>query len=100
MLVSLTRAAPQPGIAPRADRLPALTELRFLSAAAVFVNHAGLESGFRSGVLNFVLAGVPASLAEAAVAFFFMLSGFVLTWSARADDTPVLFWRRRAAKIL
>jgi peptidoglycan/LPS O-acetylase OafA/YrhL len=100
MLVSLTRAAPQAGIASRADRLPALTGLRFVAAGAVFVNHAGLESVFRSGVLNFVLAGVTASLAEAAVAFFFMLSGFVLTWSARADDTPVLFWRRRAAKIL
>ena len=33
------------------------------------------------------------------VTFFFMLSGFVLTWSARATDTRRAFWRRRLAKI-
>jgi peptidoglycan/LPS O-acetylase OafA/YrhL len=98
--VSLTRTAPQAGLPSGADRLPALTGLRFVAAVAVFANHAGLESVFRSATANFVLAGATASLAEAAVAFFFMLSGFVLTWSARPDDTPALFWRRRAAKIL
>lgn len=33
------------------------------------------------------------------VSFFFVLSGFVLTWSARSSDTRRAFWRRRAAKI-
>jgi peptidoglycan/LPS O-acetylase OafA/YrhL len=33
------------------------------------------------------------------VSFFFILSGFVLTWSARPGDTPARFWRRRLAKI-
>jgi peptidoglycan/LPS O-acetylase OafA/YrhL len=33
------------------------------------------------------------------VTFFFMLSGFVLTWSARPTDTRRAFWRRRLAKI-
>ena len=98
--MSLTRAAPQAGRPSETGRLPALTGLRFVAALAVFANHAGLESVFRSGTVNFVLAGATASLAEAAVAFFFMLSGFVLTWSARPDDTAGHFWRRRAAKIL
>jgi peptidoglycan/LPS O-acetylase OafA/YrhL len=100
MIVSLPRALPPAGVRSRADRLPALTGLRFVAALAVFVHHAGLESVFRSGTVNFVLAGATAGLAQAAVAFFFMLSGFVLTWSARADDTRGRFWRRRAAKIL
>jgi peptidoglycan/LPS O-acetylase OafA/YrhL len=100
LVVSLTRATPQSGRSSGADRLPALTGLRFVAATAVFANHAGLESVFRSDTANFVLAGATASLAQAAVAFFFMLSGFVLTWSARPDDTPGHFWRRRAAKVL
>jgi peptidoglycan/LPS O-acetylase OafA/YrhL len=91
---------PKEGLPSRADRLPALTGLRWVAALAVFANHSGLEGVFRSDTVNFVLAGSTASLAEAAVAFFFMLSGFVLTWSARAGDTHGAFWRRRAAKIL
>jgi peptidoglycan/LPS O-acetylase OafA/YrhL len=98
--VLLTRAQPQVARPSRAGRLPALTGLRFVAATAVFANHAGLEGVFRSGTVNFVLAGATASLAEAAVAFFFMLSGFVLTWSARPGDPARSFWRRRAAKIL
>jgi len=33
------------------------------------------------------------------VSFFFVLSGFVLTWSARSDDRALTFWRRRFARI-
>ncbi len=33
------------------------------------------------------------------VGFFFILSGFVLTWTARPDDTAHSFWRRRLVKI-
>ena len=33
------------------------------------------------------------------VSFFFILSGFVLTWSARRTDTARRFWRRRIARI-
>jgi peptidoglycan/LPS O-acetylase OafA/YrhL len=33
------------------------------------------------------------------VSFFFVLSGFVLTWSARPDDIATGFWRRRIARI-
>jgi peptidoglycan/LPS O-acetylase OafA/YrhL len=33
------------------------------------------------------------------VSFFFVLSGFVLTWSARPHDTAAGFWRRRIARI-
>jgi peptidoglycan/LPS O-acetylase OafA/YrhL len=33
------------------------------------------------------------------VGFFFVLSGSVLTWSARPADTPKSFWHRRIVKI-
>jgi peptidoglycan/LPS O-acetylase OafA/YrhL len=33
------------------------------------------------------------------VSFFFMLSGFVLMWSARPGDRVLGFWRRRVARI-
>ncbi|MEU0270817.1 acyltransferase [Streptomyces sp. NPDC006307] len=33
------------------------------------------------------------------VTFFFILSGFVLAWSARPGDKVVAFWRRRFARI-
>jgi peptidoglycan/LPS O-acetylase OafA/YrhL len=33
------------------------------------------------------------------VSFFFVLSGFVLTWSARPRDRALAFWRRRVARI-
>jgi peptidoglycan/LPS O-acetylase OafA/YrhL len=85
---------------PKRARLDSLTGLRFVAAFAVFTDHAGLETVFRSHTVNFLLVGLTASLAEAAVGFFFMLSGFVLTWSARTADASTSFWRRRAAKIL
>lgn len=34
-----------------------------------------------------------------AVSFFFILSGFILTWSARPDDSTSKFWRRRVLKV-
>jgi peptidoglycan/LPS O-acetylase OafA/YrhL len=39
------------------------------------------------------------TLGLSGVQFFFILSGFVLVWSARPGDTPLAFWRRRIAKI-
>lgn len=52
------------------------------------------------------LHGVPVDIVGSAfmagatgVSFFFVLSGFVLTWSARPHDTASGFWRRRIARI-
>lgn len=98
-MTAVSRPGPPPGSGRRA-RLDSLTGLRFVAALAVFADHAGLETVFRSREADFLLTGLTASLAEAAVGFFFMLSGFVLTWSASPGDTARSFWRRRAAKIL
>ncbi|MEK8106860.1 acyltransferase [Micromonospora sp. M12] len=39
------------------------------------------------------------TLGLSGVQFFFILSGFVLVWSARPGDSRLTFWRRRIAKI-
>ncbi|MFD5787647.1 acyltransferase family protein [Streptomyces sp. NPDC087866] len=106
----LTRSAP-PVTAPRAtdpkppaaSRLPSLTGLRFPAALAVFVHHAFLpivplrllaDDGTADR-----LAGWFTQAGGLGVTFFFVLSGFVLTWSARDNDTTRGFWRRRFVKI-
>lgn len=73
-------------------RLDALTSLRFVAALAVFMQHGApyfpgdpLDRLTRQGAIG--------------VSFFFVLSGFVLTWSRRRVDTPFRFLRRRVARI-
>lgn len=87
----------------RRSRLPTLTGLRFPAALLVFLYHAALPIPAlrllddQDAVAGFYkLAGQAGGLG---VSFFFVLSGFVLTWSARADDTPKAFIRRRLVKI-
>jgi peptidoglycan/LPS O-acetylase OafA/YrhL len=65
--------------------------LRWWAAFAVFGHH----------ILN--LTPLPAAafltLGDFGVTFFFVLSGFVLTWSAKASTTKGTFWWRRLARI-
>ena len=80
------------------SRLPSLTGLRFLAALGVFgfhVNVLGLF-GERHAAAAVALVFGPGSNG---VSFFFILSGFVLTWSARPGAAALDIWRRRAAKI-
>jgi peptidoglycan/LPS O-acetylase OafA/YrhL len=77
--------------APRRD-LPRLTSLRAFAALAVLgyhlMRHTDLlphDSWFRYGF--------------AGVGFFFILSGFVLTWSIRPHDGAADFWVRRFARV-
>ncbi|MGW6444225.1 acyltransferase family protein [Lentzea sp. NPDC055074] len=80
------------GAEAKLGRLPSLTGMRFIAAFIVFgfhINAAGLwpylDVPFRQGATG--------------VSFFFILSGFVLTWSARPGTSAPTAWRRRAAKI-
>ncbi|WP_328304525.1 acyltransferase (plasmid) [Streptomyces sp. NBC_00435] len=88
----------------RVSRLPTLTGLRFPAALLVFGFHAVLpfasirlfaDHGVERGIYS-ALGGV----AGLTMPFWFMLSGFILIWSARAGDTAKAFWRRRYAKIV
>ncbi|TWE29598.1 peptidoglycan/LPS O-acetylase OafA/YrhL [Prauserella muralis] len=81
------------------SRLPTLTGMRFLAALLVFVYHAATVFVFPDRDAAADVQFVTGKLAFLGVSFFFVLSGFVLTWSSRDDDTPARFWRRRLCKI-
>lgn len=70
-------------------RLDSLTGVRFFAALLVFGFHAmhnvdGLAL-FSSGMTG--------------VSLFYILSGFMMSWSAREGDTAIQFYRRRFARI-
>lgn len=73
-----------------AARLHSLTGLRFVAAFLVFVAHsaesfrAGDTTDLRAPWRFLFLGGV-------GVSFFFVLSGFVLTWSHCEGDRPSAF---------
>ncbi|MCT4356194.1 acyltransferase [Streptomyces sp. Je 1-79] len=84
----------------RLPSLASLTGLRFVAAMAVFLSHLFNPlftpfggAGARQADSLFTIAG------GLGVTFFFVLSGFVLTWSVRPDDTPRRFVRRRLVKL-
>jgi peptidoglycan/LPS O-acetylase OafA/YrhL len=81
-----------------ASRLPSLTGLRFVAAFVVFGFHVHISRLSAGGGVRTATEWVfgPGAVG---VSFFFVLSGFVLTWSARPADTTLRFWRRRIAKI-
>ncbi|MFJ1677223.1 acyltransferase family protein [Streptomyces sp. NPDC088251] len=80
----------------RSSRLPSLTGMRFIAAFAVLVSHM---AGQITGTMHPGLPYLITTLGPVGVAFFFVLSGFILTWVADPDDTAMLFWRRRLVKI-
>jgi peptidoglycan/LPS O-acetylase OafA/YrhL len=83
--------------------LPSLTGLRFIAAVLVFFFHSSFFEPLTNPFADRGLAdGFQWLFSKAGwmgVSFFFVLSGFVLTWSSRRDDTVVAFWRRRLLKI-
>lgn len=93
--VSRPITSPSPAGPGRAPMLPSLTGLRGPAALVVAVVH---------GVP--LLGGSVADLAPAyevathgVVTLFFVLSGFMLTWTARPGERATRFWRRRLARI-
>lgn len=83
-------------------RLDSLTGLRFPAALAVWLFHVSLPvfSPFADPDVARAYAVAVRDLGAAGVTFFFVLSGFVLTWSAAEDDRVASFWRRRFVRIL
>ncbi|WP_165354269.1 acyltransferase family protein [Nocardioides glacieisoli] len=69
-----------------------LTSLRAFAALAVFLHHCGNEN-------NWLIWDRYVRYGSAGVAFFFVLSGFVLTWAWRPGDETRLFYVRRFARI-
>ena len=85
--------------ATRPSRLPTLTGMRFIAAAMVFLFHADLQGLFDSPEAGSALHAIASQGGWTGVGFFFILSGFVLTWAARPGDSTRSFWRRRFFKI-
>lgn len=88
----MTKAGSTATPAQRLPRVESLTGLRWFAAAAVFFHH----------FMNF--APVPrlikvSPIGVTGVSFFFVLSGFVLTWSFFDRDTARRFYWRRFARI-
>ncbi|MGW4736514.1 acyltransferase family protein [Streptomyces shenzhenensis] len=80
-----------------APSLPSLTGLRWVAALLVFGLHVRNYHYFGgAGDRYAIWAFGPGANG---VSFFFVLSGFVLTWSARPKDRALAFWRRRIARI-
>ncbi|WP_204018245.1 acyltransferase family protein [Sphaerimonospora thailandensis] len=90
-------------------RLPSLTGLRFFAALLVFLFHASLSNSpippndpinpFADPTLAGTYEKALLNTGYIGVSFFFVLSGFVLTWSAVPGDRKPAFWRRRIVKI-
>ncbi|CAM5635243.1 acyltransferase family protein [Streptomyces atroolivaceus] len=90
-----TRAATRP----TPSRLPSLTGLRFVAALLVFTGHVLWFTRLVPGDIGTALKLACSLAGPYGVGFFFVLSGFVLTWTARPDDAARSFWRRRLVKI-
>jgi len=80
-------------------RLDSLTGLRWFAALLIFLYHFSYEDDFYGAAkqiewMRHYFFGGPT-----AVSFFFVLSGFVLAWTLRSNDTKIGFWRRRFARI-
>lgn len=83
----------------RPEKLNSLTGLRFVAAFMVVLSHVGINLLPRVAPDLRPVIGLFYEAGAIGVSFFFILSGFVLTWVARESDTVPQFWRRRFFKI-
>ncbi|MFI5784011.1 acyltransferase family protein [Nocardia sp. NPDC051570] len=82
--------------------LPSLTGARSLAAFAVFLFHTALLQLFpfqQSGSGKLLKDLFSPQLGALGVAFFFLLSGFIIDWSFREGESSRAFYRRRALKL-
>jgi len=89
---------PVPATPPSPGRLPSLTGLRFAAALLVFGVHAYSFIPL-ADPQDSRIAGILFNGGDLGVSFFFVLSGFVLTWSVRPGYRPGRFWWGRLARV-
>ncbi len=87
----------------RGSRLPSLTGMRWWAALAVFVLHTLVFLPtfpfYASEWYDDLARWVPMQVGASGVAFFFVLSGFIMYWTRRPRDTARGFIWRRVRKI-
>lgn len=102
-MTSPASSAPTPveKVSRRSGRLDSLTGLRFFAALIVVLLHATANRANPAGLVDLgPIAGRVTELGYVGVTFFFVLSGFVLTWSANARPVDAwAFYRRRFARV-
>lgn len=84
---------------PGTGQLHSLTGVRFIAALMVFLFHIIYEAPFENGSVAHWYDRCFNQAGRTGVAFFFVLSGFVLTWSARPEGAVGRFWQRRLTKV-
>ena len=84
-------------VVPRAHPLPSLTGLRWAAAFIVFAYHVRNAGLFGGGAQVAMTRTVGAG--AVGVSLFFVLSGFVLSWSHRPSQRARSFWWHRLARI-
>ena len=77
----------------QAGHLDALTSMRFVAACLVLLHHLPLAMPGLAGFLALAQAGY------VGVTFFFVLSGFVLTWGWTSTSRVSDFYVKRAARV-
>ena len=80
-------------------RLDWLTRLRFFAALMVVLLHSVSNAHNDVAISKIPILDHIASVGYLGVTFFFVLSGFVLSWSAPDRDTAWAFLQRRFARI-
>ena len=83
-------------------KLPSLTGSRFWAALLVFIFHSSLPSDlapFSDPSIQHLFTVIVGKAGWIGVSYFFILSGFIMVWSAKNNDTAGDFYLRRFAKI-
>ncbi|MCX5390537.1 acyltransferase [Streptomyces sp. NPDC006482] len=99
----------EPAIRRKRSSLPSLTGVRFFAALLVFfihalqpigpVDHTGPVNPFGDKDIADGLYKFFGPAGFLGVSFFFLLSGFVITWSVKPGEKLTSYWRRRIVKI-